>query len=73
MKASVVVLRGDEVVAVRPLPPHSRGDLGLVDRLARWQLAARRRGCTISVRDASDDLVELIALVGLDIPVSRAP
>ena len=72
MKASVVVLRGDEVVAVRQLPSRTRCDLALVDRLARWQLAAQRRGCTISVRDATDDLIGLIELVGLDIPVSRA-
>lgn len=72
MKATVVVLRGDEVVAMRPLPPPAQCDLALVDRLARWQLAARRRGCTISLRDASADLVELIEWVGLDIPVSQA-
>ena len=64
------MLRGDEVIAVRPLPARTPCDLALVDKLARWQLAAHRRGCSILVQDASDELIELIALVGVDIPAS---
>jgi ABC-type transporter Mla MlaB component len=37
-----------------------------VDVLARLELAARRRGRTLRLRNASDDLLELIAFLGLD-------
>jgi hypothetical protein len=40
-------------------------DLGLVDALARLQLAARRSGYEIAVTEAPRDLVELIELAGL--------
>ena len=40
-------------------------DLCTVDDLARLQLAARRAGCSILLRNASAALRELIALVGL--------
>ena len=36
-----------------------------VDALARLQLAARREGCSIELRNASAALRDLIALVGL--------
>ena len=36
-----------------------------VDALARLQLAARRRGCRIELRNASHDLLELVAFMGL--------
>ena len=36
-----------------------------VDLLARLQLAARREGCSIELRHASEALRDLIALVGL--------
>jgi hypothetical protein len=36
-----------------------------VDTLARLQLAARRDGYTLRLRNASAELVELIALLGL--------
>jgi hypothetical protein len=39
-------------------------DLGLVDALARLQLMARRRGCSIQLRPC-DELRELLLLVGL--------
>jgi hypothetical protein len=37
----------------------------VVDALARLQLAAMRCGCRISLRNASPELVELIAFIGL--------
>ena len=37
-----------------------------VDALARLQVAAMRCGCRISLRNASPELVELIAFIGLD-------
>jgi hypothetical protein len=41
-------------------------DLAAVESLARDQLAARRRGCRLRLRDASLELVELLDLCGLD-------
>ena len=52
-------------------------DLALVDSLARLQLAARRRGCSIRLRNAGRALCDLIALVGLadvlPVEVGREP
>ena len=41
-------------------------DAVTVDALARLQLGARRRGCTIHLRGASDELMELVEFMGLD-------
>jgi ABC-type transporter Mla MlaB component len=41
-------------------------DAVTVDALARLQLAVRRRGCEVRLRNASDELRELVALIGLD-------
>ena len=40
-------------------------DAVTVDALARLQLAARRQGCRIQLRNASGDLLELVAFMGL--------
>ena len=40
-------------------------DAVTVDALARLQLAARRRGCRIHLRNASHDLLDLVAFMGL--------
>jgi hypothetical protein len=40
-------------------------DLALVDSLARLQLAARRHGWAIRVKDASEELCALLEFVGL--------
>lgn len=40
-------------------------DVGTVDALARLQLAARRLGRSIRLRQASDELQELLSLAGL--------
>ena len=40
-------------------------DAVTVDALARLQLAARRQGCRIHLRNASHDLLELVAFMGL--------
>lgn len=44
-----------------------RGDLDAVtvDALCRLQLAAKRRGCTMRLRNASGDLLDLVAFMGL--------
>ena len=40
-------------------------DAVTVDALARLQLAARRHGCPVRLRHASDELLELVAFMGL--------
>jgi ABC-type transporter Mla MlaB component len=40
-------------------------DVTIVDALARLQLAARRRGCQVRLRHASDELLQLVAFMGL--------
>ena len=40
-------------------------DVQAVDALARLQLAARRRGSTLSLENVSSDLAKLIDLMGL--------
>jgi ABC-type transporter Mla MlaB component len=42
-----------------------RADAVTADALARLQLAARRRGCQLRLRDAPADVRELIAFMGL--------
>ena len=40
-------------------------DAVTVDALARLQLAARRQGCQVRLRNASDELRELVGFMGL--------
>jgi ABC-type transporter Mla MlaB component len=40
-------------------------DAVTVDALARLQLAARRHGCQVRLRNASEELLELVAFMGL--------
>ncbi len=40
-------------------------DAVTVDALARLQLAARRQGCRIQLRNASHDLLDLVGFMGL--------
>ena len=40
-------------------------DAVTVDALARLQLAARRAGCQVRLRRASDELLELVGFMGL--------
>ena len=40
-------------------------DAVTVDALARLQLAARRHGCQVRLRNASSDLLELVTFMGL--------
>jgi ABC-type transporter Mla MlaB component len=40
-------------------------DAVTVDALARLQLAARRHGCQVRLRGASDELRELVSFIGL--------
>ena len=43
----------------------AKPDAVTVNALARLQLAASRHGCQICLRDASDELLQLIAFMGL--------
>jgi len=40
-------------------------DAVTVDALARLQLAARQHGCRVRLRQASDELLDLVAFMGL--------
>jgi ABC-type transporter Mla MlaB component len=40
--------------------------LAAVDHIAHARLEAQRHGCRFELRNASDELLELIAFVGLD-------
>ncbi|HEX8759437.1 MAG TPA: hypothetical protein VF734_05545 [Pseudonocardiaceae bacterium] len=63
--AIVVLVRGDVELACWPLTTRNRPGLAVVDELARWQLAARRCGCSIRLRDACVELLELLDLLGV--------
>ena len=62
----LVLERGDVEIARWPLAGRVPPGLSILDALARWQLAARRSGCSIRVVDADAALRGLLALVGLD-------
>jgi hypothetical protein len=61
----VVLLRGETELARWPLPNNSRPDLSVIDQLARWQLTARRLGCSIRVHNTCCQLRALLNLAGL--------
>ncbi len=62
---AVVLLDSRGEVEVVALVVAGRVDLGLIESLARLQLAARRAGWSVHLRDATAELGELIGLVGL--------
>lgn len=64
-RAVVVLRRGGDDVLLGPVYGPDRCDLGFVEDLLRVQLAARRLGWTIQLREVRADLRELIELVGL--------
>jgi hypothetical protein len=72
LDATVVLVRDDVEVARWSLSRHCSG-LALAGELARVQLAARRMGCRIELRDPGADLLELLDLVGLRDVVPVAP
>lgn len=63
---------GEIELAGWPLPGGGHPDLSVVDELARWQLTARRRGWSIRLCNASEELVDLLYLVGLGEVVPHA-
>ena len=64
-RAVVLLLRDGQEVLLGPVYGPDRCDLGFVDGLLRVQLAARRFGWSIRLRDVRPDLLELVELVGL--------
>jgi ABC-type transporter Mla MlaB component len=48
-------------------------DAVTVDALARLQLGARRTGCRVHLRNASSELVALVAFMGLDDVLTALP
>jgi hypothetical protein len=62
----VLVDRDGTRVASWPLKASRRPDLALVDAVARLQIALRRMGYDIRLRDVCDAVGELFDLVGLD-------
>lgn len=61
----MVLVCGGVEVASWPLTTWGRPDLGAVEALARLQPVARRLGCSIRLRDACWELLELLDLAGL--------
>jgi STAS domain len=63
--ATVVVRRGTVEVRSWPMAASWGADLVTVNLLARLQLEARRRGCTIGIRGIDPHLRDLLDLTGL--------
>jgi len=62
----VCALLGDGSTGVVGCDVHGvDADAVTVDALARLQLAAHRRGCQVRLRNASGELLELVAFMGL--------
>ncbi|MGH8888646.1 MAG: STAS domain-containing protein [Acidothermaceae bacterium] len=59
------LLGGEGAAAVKCDVAGVPADAVTVDALAALQLAARRRGCQIRLCNASADLLDLVALMGL--------
>jgi hypothetical protein len=71
--AAVVVLARDGVEIVSwPFEVRGPIDLSVVDDLARLQLAARRMGCSLKLRDTCGELTALLAFLGLAQAVAGA-
>jgi hypothetical protein len=64
-RAIVVLQRDDGEVVLGPVHAPDHCDLAFVDGLLRVQLAARRFGWSIRLREVQPDLLELVELVGL--------
>jgi hypothetical protein len=64
-RAEVVLLRGDVELASWPLLCPRGPGLSVVDDLARLALSARRQGCSIWLRAAGPELLDLLDLAGL--------
>jgi hypothetical protein len=63
---AVLLLAEDDAELVIGRLVGARCDLALVDALARLQVAARRRGCSILLQDASEELLDVLDLAGFE-------
>jgi len=63
-RAVLFIVHGDEEVFIGRITTEEL-DLSLIDAIARLQLAARRMGCSLRLREASIELCRLIDLAGL--------
>ena len=63
-RASALLECSDSVI--RCVVDAAEADAATVDALARLQLAAHRRGCTVVLERASPALLELVQLMGLE-------
>ena len=68
----MVVASGEDEVAAWPLVGVGDADVDVVDALARAQLAAKRLGCSIRLRDACPELLDLLNLCGLAVELCGA-
>lgn len=64
-RARALMAPGDVELVVCDVAGLVRADGVTLDALARLQLAARRRGCRVAIRNASIDLLALLGLAGL--------
>ena len=64
---------GVPTVILCDLAQLTEADMATVDALALLALRARRLGCSISLRDPSSELCELVAFAGLCDVLPRAP
>lgn len=61
----MMLARAEGSVVVCDVGGLTRPDAALLEGLARLQLVARRLGCEVRLRNASDELHGLLALAGL--------
>jgi hypothetical protein len=71
--AEVVLVQPGHEVPLGPVGHDDRCHLGLVDDLARLQLAALRLGWSIRLRTVSPELAELLDLAGLEATLPHPP
>jgi hypothetical protein len=65
-RAHVSLVCDGRTVELGPISAVVPCDLALVDHLLRFELAARRLGWHVRLRDVDADLTELFDLVGLE-------
>jgi hypothetical protein len=70
---TVVILDGDTEVSILRVAGPAPPDLSVVEALVRIQLAARRLGWSIRLRDPCPQLLGLLELVGLTDVVAVLP
>jgi anti-anti-sigma regulatory factor len=72
-QATVVLVAHDKTELVLGTLDAEPPGLALVDALLRFQLAARRHGCDVRLRDVCEEFRGLLELVGLDGVVALEP